>query len=34
MPSKTKQKNAEIAVRGSALPEIPKELMYQLVRGP
>lgn len=34
MPSRTKQKNAEIAARSAALPKIPKELMDQLVSGP
>jgi putative transposase len=34
MPSRTKQKNAEIAARSTALPKIPKELMDQLVSGP
>ncbi|HVZ45697.1 MAG TPA: IS256 family transposase, partial [Ramlibacter sp.] len=34
MPSRTKQKNAEIAARSAALPKIPKELMDQLVCGP
>jgi transposase-like protein len=34
MPSRTKQKNAEIAARSAALPKIPKELMDQLVAGP
>ena len=33
MPSRTKQKNAEIAARSAALPKIPKELMDQLVSG-
>lgn len=34
MPSRTKQKNAEIAARTAALPKIPKELIDQLVTGP
>jgi putative transposase len=34
MPSRTKQKNAEIAAWSAALPKIPKELMDQLVTGP
>ena len=34
MPSRTKQKNAEIAARSASLPKIPKELMDQLVSGP
>lgn len=34
MPSRTKQKNAEIAARSAALPKLPKELMDQLVSGP
>lgn len=34
MPSKTKQKNAEIAERSAALPRIPEELMDQLVQRP
>jgi putative transposase len=34
MPSRTKQKNAEIAARSAALPKIPKELLDQLVAGP
>src|SRR5437868_4704502 len=34
MPSKTKQKNAEIAARSAALPKIPTELMDLLVSGP
>ena len=34
MPSRTKQKNAEIAARSAALPKIPKELIDQLVSGP
>ncbi len=33
MPSRTKQKNAEIAARSAALPKIPKELMDQIVAG-
>lgn len=34
MPSRTKQKNAEIAARSAALPKIAKELLDQLVAGP
>jgi len=34
MPSRTKQKNAEIAARSAALPKIPKELMDRIVAGP
>jgi transposase-like protein len=34
MPSRTKQKNAEIAARSAALPKIPKELIDQFVSGP
>jgi putative transposase len=34
MPSRTKQKNAEIAARSAALPKIPKELIDQFVAGP
>lgn len=30
MPSKTKQRNAEIAARSAALPKIPKELLDQI----
>ena len=32
--SKTKMKNAAIAVRMAALPSIPKELIDQFVTGP
>lgn len=34
MPSKTKQKNAEIAARSAALSKIPDELIAQFVSGP
>jgi putative transposase len=34
MPSRTKQKNAEIAARSAALPKIPKDLIDQFVAGP
>jgi transposase-like protein len=34
MPSRTKQKNAEIAARSAALPKIPEELIDQFVAGP
>ena len=34
MPSRTKQKNAEIAARSAALPKIPDELIAQFVSGP
>ena len=34
MPTRTKQKNAEIAARSAALPKIPKELIDQFVAGP
>jgi putative transposase len=34
MPSRTKQKNAEIAAMSAALPKIPKELIDQFVTGP
>lgn len=34
MPSKTKLKNAAIAAKSAALPEIPKELIDQFVTGP
>ena len=34
MPSKTKQKNAEIAARSAALPKIPDKLIAQFVSGP
>ena len=34
MPSRTKQRNAEIAARSAALPKIPKELIDQFVAGP
>ncbi len=33
MPSKTKMKNAAIAARTAALPQIPKELLDQIVTG-
>lgn len=33
MPSRTKQKNAEIAAKSAALPKIPKEPSDQLVAG-
>jgi hypothetical protein len=34
MPSKTKLKNAAIAVRSASLPRIPKELLDQFAQGP
>ena len=34
MPSRTKQKYAEIAARSAALPKIPDELIAQFVSGP
>jgi transposase-like protein len=34
MPSRTKEKNAEIAAKSAALPKIPKELIDQFVSGP